>query len=160
MERTWPGGATVPKMIELVQLVCDDWKNVLGLKCNVNVGEEASVKDKQYGGEIPGQYLVRSNEHSYDVGSKYRGRFGDPEGSYISYDPLMEPLVTKMLGMTDPQARQDAYAAAHRQAIEGHWDFAPGYLNAPYAVTNDIAEWSPRTLRPSPSALWTIEWAK
>ncbi len=157
---TWPAGATVPKMIELVQLVCDDWKTVLGLDCNVNVGEEASVKDKQYGGEIPGQYLVRSNEHSYDVGSKYRGRFGDPEGSYISYDPLMEPLVTKMLAMTDPQARHDAYAAAHRQAIEGHWDFAPGYLNAPYAVTNEIVEWSPRTLRPSPSALWTIKWAK
>lgn len=157
---TWPGGATVPKMIELVQLVCDDWKTVLGLDCNVNGGEEASVKDKQSGGEIPGQYLLRSYEHSYDVGSKYRGRFRDPEGSYISYDPLMKPLVTKMLGMTDPQQRHDAYAAAHIQAIEGHWDFAPGYLNAPYAVSNEIAEWTPRTIRPSPSALWAIKWAK
>jgi len=157
---TWPGGATVPKMIEMVQLVCDDWRTVLGLDCNVNVGEEASIKDKQYGGEIPGQYLVRSNEHSYDIGSKYRGRYGDPEGSYISFDPLMEPLVLKMLSQTDPAERKAAYATAHRQAhAEGHWDFAPGYLNAPYGVTNDIAEWIPRPLRPSPSALWTIKWA-
>ena len=156
---TWEAGATVPKMLQIVEFVCDDWSTYLGLNCKVNVGEEAAIKDRQYGGQIPGQYLVRSNEHSFDTGSKLVGRFGDREGSYISYDPLVEPLVTAALAATTEEARQEAYFAALSQAHEGHWDFAPGYLDAPYAISARIDDWRPRPLRPSPSALWTIRWA-
>ena len=155
---TWEAGATVPKMIQIVEFVCEDWKIYLGLECKINVGEEASIKDKQYGGEIPGQYLVRSNEHEYDVASKLVGRFASPSGSYISYDPLVKPLVDAALAATTPAAQQEAYYEALRQAHEGHWDFAPGYLDAPYAVSARIEDWRPRPLRPSPSALWTIRW--
>ena len=156
---TWEAGATVPKMLQIVEFVCDDWSTYLGLNCKVNVGEEAAIKDRQYGGEIPGQYLVRSNEHSFDTGSKLVGRFGDSEGSYISYDPLVDPLVKAALAATTEEARQDAYFAALSQAHEGHWDFAPGYLDAPYAISTRIEDWRPRALRPSPSALWTVRWA-
>lgn len=157
---TWEAGATVPKMLQIVEFVCADWETYLGLECDVNVGEEAAIKDKQYGGEIPGQYLVRSNEHSYDTGSKLIGRFGDPDGSYISYDPLTEPLISAAVSSTTPEEQQANYYAALRQAHEGHWDFAPGYLDAPYAISSRIADWRPRPLRPSPSALWTIRWAQ
>ena len=68
---------------------------------------------------------MRSNEHSYDTGSKLIGRFGDPEGSYISYDPLVEPLVATAVSSTTPEAQQANYYQALRQAHEGHWDFAP-----------------------------------
>ena len=156
---TWEAGATVPKMLQIVEFVCDDWSTYLGLNCKVNVGEEAAIKDQQYGGEIPGQYLVRSNEHSFDTGSKLVGRFGDSEGSYISYDPLVDPLVKAALAATTEEARQDAYFAALSQAHEGHWDFAPGYLDAPYAIGTRLEDWRPRPLRPSPSALWTVRWA-
>ena len=156
---TWEAGATVPKMLQIVEFVCDDWENYLGLDCEVNVGEEASIKDRQYGGEIPGQYLVRSNEHEYDVASKLVGRFASPSGSYISYDPLVKPLVDAALAATTPAEQQEAYYNALRQAHEGHWDFAPGYLDAPYAISARISDWRPRPLRPSPSALWTIRWA-
>ncbi len=155
---TWEAGATVPKMLQIVEFVCEDWKVYLGLTCKLNVGEEASIKDRQYGGEIPGQYLVRSNEHEYDVASKLVGRFASPSGSYISYDPLVKPLVDAALAATTPESQQEAYYQALRQAHEGHWDFAPGYLDAPYAVSARIADWRPRPLRPSPSALWTIQW--
>ena len=155
---TWEAGATVPKMLQIVEFVCADWETYLGLDCEVNVGEEASIKDRQYGGEIPGQYLVRSNEHEYDVASKLVGRFASPSGSYISYDPKVKPLVDAALAATTPAAQQEAYYQALRQAHEGHWDFAPGYLDAPYAVSARIADWRPRPLRPSPSALWTIRW--
>jgi ABC-type transport system substrate-binding protein len=157
---TWEAGATVPKMLQIVEFVCADWQTFLGLTCKVNVGEETAVKDKQYGGEIPGQYLVRSNEHSFDVGSKLVGRFADSAGAYISYDPLVEPLVDAALAATTPEDAAATYYAALVQAHEGHWDFAPGYLDAPYAVGTRIADWRPRPLRPSPSALWTIRWAQ
>ena len=157
---TWEAGATVPKMLQIVEFVCDDWSTYLGLNCKVNVGEEAAIKDRQYGGEIPGQYLVRSNEHSYDTGSKLIGRFGDPAGSYISYDPLAEPLITAAVASTNPEAQEENYYQALRQAHEGHWDFAPGYLDAPYAISARIDDWRPRPLRPSPSALWTVRWSQ
>ncbi len=156
---TWEAGATVPKMLQIVEFVCDDWSTYLGLNCKVNVGEEAAIKDRQYGGKIPGQYLVRSNEHSFDTGSKLVGRFGDSEGSYISYDPLVDPLVKAALAATTEEARQEAYFNALSQAHEGHWDFAPGYLDAPYAIGTRLEDWRPRPLRPSPSALWTVRWA-
>jgi ABC-type transport system substrate-binding protein len=156
---TWEAGATVPKMLQIVEFVCEDWSTYLGLNCKVNVGEEAAIKDRQYGGEIPGQYLVRSNEHSFDTGSKLVGRFGDSEGSYISYDPLVDPLVKTALAATSEEARQEAYFNALSQAHEGHWDFAPGYLDAPYAIGTRLEDWRPRALRPSPSALWTVRWA-
>ena len=156
---TWEAGATVPKMLQIVEFVCADWETYLGLDCKVNVGEEAAIKDRQYGGEIPGQYLVRSNEHSYDTGSKLIGRFGDPAGSYISYDPLTEPLIEAAVSSTSPEEQLENYYQALRQAHEGHWDFAPGYLDAPYAISARISDWRPRPLRPSPSALWTIRWA-
>jgi ABC-type transport system substrate-binding protein len=157
---TWEAGATVPKMLQIVEFVCADWETFLGLSCKVNVGDEAGVKDKQYGGEIPGQYLVRSNEHEYDVGAKLVGRFADPAGAYISYDPLVKPLVDAALAATTPETAEATYYAALAKAHEAHWDFAPGYLDAPYAVGTRIADWRPRPLRPSPSALWTIRWAQ
>ncbi len=157
---TWEAGATVPKMLQIVEFVCADWQTFLGLSCKVNVGEETAVKDKQYGGEIPGQYLVRSNEHEYDVGAKLVGRFSDPAGSYISFDPLIKPLVDAALAATTPETAEATYYAALAKAHEAHWDFAPGYLDAPYAVGTRIADWRPRPLRPSPSALWTIRWAQ
>ena len=155
---TWPGGATVPQMVELTQLVCAMWKEVLGIKCKINVGEETTIKDRLYAGEIPGQYLIRSNEHAYDGGSKFRGRFADPEGSYISYDPTIKPMVDALLAATDPEEREKLYYKAHKAAVEAHWDFSPGYLNAPYGVTNDIVSWEPWPIEVSPSALWTVRW--
>ncbi len=155
---TWEAGATVPKMLQIVEFVCDDWETYLGLECEVNVGEEAAIKDRQYGGEIPGQYLVRSNEHEYDVASKLVGRFASPAGSYISYDPLVKPLVDSALAATSVEGQTETYYQALKQAHEGHWDFAPGYLDAPYALSARIDDWRPRPLRPSPSALWTIRW--
>jgi ABC-type transport system substrate-binding protein len=157
---TWEAGATVPKMLQIVEFVCEDWSVYLGLNCKVNVGEEAAVKDRQYGGEIPGQYLIRSNEHSYDTGSKLIGRYGDPVGSYISYDPLIDPLVVTAVSSTTPETQAENYYQALRQGHEAHWDFAPGYLDAPYAISARIEDWRPRPLRPSPSALWTVRWAQ
>ena len=135
---TWEAGATVPKMLQIVEFVCDDWSTCLGPNCKVNVDEAAAVKDRQYGGEIPGQDLARSNERSYDTGSKLVGRFGDSDGSYISYDPLTEPLTATAMSSTTPEIQEENCYQALRQAHEGHWDFAPGYLDAPYAISARI----------------------
>ena len=117
---------------------------------------EISIKDKQYAGSIPGEYLVRSNEHDYDTGSKYKGRFGTPQGSYISYDSELQTIIDEALAVVDPEKRADAYYKMHKAVHEKHYDFAPGYLNAPYGVSNEIAEWEPWPMKVHPSALWTI----
>jgi hypothetical protein len=46
----------------------------------------------------------------------------------------------------------------HKAAYDAHWDFTPGYLNAPYGVTNEIESWEPWPMKVHPSALWTIRW--
>ena len=157
---TWPAGATAPRIIELADLVCGMWKKELNFECKVNVGDEVSIKKKQSSGSIPGQYLIRSNEHDYDVGSKYKGRFATPTGSYISYDPIIETVVNRGLSVVDPTAQSDAYYKMHQVVHGAHWDFAPGYLNAPYGVSNKIVEWEPWPLKVHPTALWTIRFAE
>jgi len=155
---TWPAGATAPRIVDLAELICSMWEKELNFECEVNVGEEVSVKEKQYSGSIPGEYLVRANEHDYDVGSKYKGRFGTPESSYISYDSSLQAIIDEGLAKVVASERADAYYKMHTAVHEAHYDFAPGYLNAPYGVTNEITEWEPWPLRISPSALWTIRY--
>jgi peptide/nickel transport system substrate-binding protein len=156
---TWDAGATAPRIPELAQLICSMWKAELNITCEINVGEEVSIKDKQYAGQIPGQYLIRSNEHDFDVGSKFKGRFGTPTGSYISYDPEIHTLVDKALATIGSQEeRAQVYYDMHKATYDAHWDFTPGYLNAPYGVTNEIATWEPWPMKVHPSALWTIRW--
>ena len=52
---TWEAGATIPKMLQIVEFVCADWETFLGLSCKVNVGDEA-------GGQ--GQTVRRGNPRS------------------------------------------------------------------------------------------------
>jgi peptide/nickel transport system substrate-binding protein len=156
---TWDAGATAPRIPELAQVICSMWQKELNINCEINVGEEVSIKEKQYGGQIPGQYIIRSNEHDYDARSKYKGRFATPSGSYISYDPDIEVLVDKALATIGSQEeRAEAYYKMHKAVMDAHWDFTPGYLNAPYGVTNEIESWEPWPMHVHPSALWTIRW--
>ena len=157
---TWPAGATAPRIVEMAELVCSMWKKELGFECKVNVGEEVSIKEKQYDGTIPGQYLVRSNEHDYDVGSKYKGRFASVEGGgYISYDSHLHTVIDEGLAVVDPAMKADAYNKMHNAVHGKHYDFAPGYLNAPYGVAEHITAWEPWPIKVHPTALWTIEFA-
>jgi hypothetical protein len=64
---TWTG-AGAPLTVELSTLVCNMWEKELDIGCEVNVGEEVSIKGRQYGGQIPGEYIVRTNEHTFDPG--------------------------------------------------------------------------------------------
>ena len=156
---TWPAGASAPRIIEMSELFCNMWETELNIECEVNVGEEVSIKDKQYSGAIPGEQLVRSNEHDYDVGSKYKGRFGTSSSSYITYDPSIEEKVDTLLAAITPEEKEAAYYAAHQQVHSQLWDWAPGYLDAPYGVASDIIAWEPYPLKADMSALHTIRFA-
>ncbi len=89
---TWTG-AGAPLTVELSTLICQSWETTLGIDCEVNVGEEVSLKEVQYAGEIAGQYLVRTNENTYDGGRRMLGRYAR-EGAYIAFD---EDIAEKVL---------------------------------------------------------------
>jgi hypothetical protein len=56
------------------------------------------------------------------------------------------------------EERAKVYYDMHKAAYDAHWDFTPGYLNAPYGVSNEIESWEPWPMKVHPSALWTIRW--
>ena len=153
---TWTG-AGAPLTVELSTLICQSWETVLGIECEVNVGEEVSLKEVQYAGEIAGQYLVRTNENTYDGGRRMLGRYAR-EGAYIAYDTdIAEKVLAAgaMIGTQDE--RHQAYYEALRLIHDKHYDFTPGFLNQPYGVSERVAGWVPWPLAPYMSALWTIE---
>ena len=153
---TWTG-AGAPLTVELSTLICQNWKEVLGIECEVNVGEEVSLKEVQYAGEIAGQYLVRTNENTYDGGRRMLGRYAR-EGAYIAYDTDIAAKVLAAGAMIGTQEeRHQAYYEALRIIHDKHYDFTPGFLNQPYGVSDRVAGWTPWPLAPYMSALWTVE---
>ena len=153
---TWTG-AGAPLTVELSTLICQSWKTELGIECEVNVGEEVSLKEVQYAGEIAGQYLVRTNENTYDGGRRMLGRYAR-EGAYIAYDTDIAEKVLAAGAMIGTQAeRHQAYYEALRLIHDKHYDFTPGFLNQPYGVSDRVSGWTPWPLAPYMSALWTVE---
>ena len=153
---TWTG-AGAPLTVELSTLICQGWKEVLNIQCEVNVGEEVSLKEVQYAGEIAGQYLVRTNENTYDGGRRMLGRYAR-EGAYIAYDTDIAAKVLAAGAMIGTQEeRHQAYYEALRLIHDKHYDFTPGFLNQPYGVSDRVAGWTPWPLAPYMSALWTVE---
>ncbi|MCH8898327.1 MAG: hypothetical protein IIC33_08545, partial [Chloroflexi bacterium] len=76
-------GAGAPLTAELTTLICGMWKIELNISCVVNVVEEVSFKKAQYAGELAGQYVVRTNENTFDGGRRMFGRYAK-EGAYIA----------------------------------------------------------------------------
>ncbi len=153
---TWTG-AGAPLTVELSTLICQGWKTELNIECEVNVGEEVSLKEVQYAGEIAGQYLVRTNENTYDGGRRMLGRYAR-EGAYIAYDTDIAEKVLAAGATIGTQAeRHQAYYEALRIIHDKHYDFTPGFLNQPYGVSDRVAAWTPWPLAPYMSALWNVE---
>ncbi len=153
---TWTG-AGAPLTVELSTLICQSWETVLGIECEVNVGEEVSLKEVQYAGEIAGQYLVRTNENTYDGGRRMLGRYAR-EGAYIAFDPdIAEKVLAAGAMIGTQEERHQAYYDALRIIHDKHYDFTPGFLNQPYGVNDRVGSWTPWPLAPYMSALWTVE---
>jgi ABC-type transport system substrate-binding protein len=152
---TWTG-AGAPLTVEVSQLICNMWKTNLGINCEVNVGEEVSMKKNQYAGEIAGQYLVRTNENTFDGGRRMLGRYS--ADGYIAKDPdLADNIIKPALATIGTlEERHEAYHTALKAVFDKHYDFSPGYLNQPYGVAERVASWDPWPLSPYPSALWTM----
>ena len=155
MIHTWVG-AGAPLTVEVSELICSMWQQNLGIDCEVSVGEEVSTKKIQYAGEIAGQYVVRTNENTFDGGRRMMGRYA--EGGYICSDPeLAEKYIMPALATAgDLSVRHDAYNKALKAVFDKHYDFTPGYLNQPYGVSSRVTSWTPWPLQPYPSALWDV----
>ena len=152
---TWTG-AGAPLTVEVSTLICQMWNKELGIDCEVNVGEEVSMKKTQYAGEIAGQYLVRTNENTIDGGRRMFGRYAK-EGAYIAFDPdLAGPIITAIQSTGTQAERHDLYHTALKAIHDKHFDFTPGFLNAPYGAGERVVSWDPWPLAPYPSALWTV----
>ena len=153
---TWTG-AGAPLTVELSTLICEGWKTELGINCEVNVGEEVSLKEVQYAGEIAGQYLVRTNENTFDGGRRMLGRYAR-EGAYIAFDEDIAADVLAAGGLIGTQAeRHEAYHTALKTIYDKHYDFTPGFLNQPYGVSDRVRSWTPWPLAPYMSSLWTVD---
>ncbi len=152
---TWTG-AGAPLTVEVSQLICNMWKTTLGINCEVNVGEEVSMKEIQYAGKIAGQYLVRTNENTFDGGRRMLGRYS--ADGYIAQDAELADTIIKpaLATIGTQEERHEAYHTALKAVFDRHYDFSPGYLNQPYGVSGRVVSWDPWPLSPYPSALWTM----
>jgi len=152
---TWDGG-DVPLQPEQAELIASMWKDHLGLKVKVVVGDPTGVRQANRAGELFGHLFFRSNEARFDGGSMVRDRHNPTNPTRLSEDPKLHAAAQEALAVVDPALRQDAYNKMYRLMWEEHYQWSPIYVNLPWGAGKNIATWEPWPLGPYASALWTV----
>ena len=156
---TWEA-SELPFVPEAAQLVCEMWKDNLGIACEVEVGDSVSIKDKMHGAEVPGFFVIRPNEDRFDGGSISFGHYGSSD-SYVSEDPVLRELALESLGLIGTmEERGAAYNKLYVEARDENYEWSIFTANTPWGVGKKISSWEPWPLLPYASALWTLELAE
>lgn len=159
---TWPSTA-MPNMPAAAQYVAEVWSKELGIDTEVNVGEEASIKElTRLTEEAYGQVLFRDNETRLDAASMLNGTWGrNPDRpDRASRVPEVVAIAEKTRVIVDPEERVPALTEAYLRFREESNDISMGYVNIPWGVGPRIVTWEPYPMAFYPTALHTITLAE
>jgi len=160
---TWESGE-FPFLPQVAELVSKDWEDNLGIKANVNVGDQQPIKKAWNNRELPGSFLLRTNEARFDGTSITRGGFADPETAWRAVkDPRIEPWkrIFDRAGIAldhiNPDTRDKRFTEAYKiLRDQAHW-YGPFSSNVPWGLGPRIKTYEPWILVPYFTAVWTTE---
>lgn len=153
---TWQAG-DVPFMPEQAEVIAQMWKDNLGIKVEVVVGDANTVRGRWLGRELDGEVIFRTNEARWDGGSNYNALYGQLDSAVrMSEDLVLKRALDEALAVVAPDQRHAAFNKAYKVLREAHYDFSTLYVNLPWGVGPRIAAWEPWPLAPYQTALWTI----
>ncbi len=153
---TWVS-ASLPFMPESAQLAASMWEKELGIDVEVRIGDEADTKKKVLTEELYGQYLWRDNETRMDTASGINYWLGDKKlDSRLHENDEIFKMILDASAVIDPVAREAAYVGVVLRQAEEQYQISVGYVNIPWGVGPNVAEWTPFSLALYPSALHTV----
>ena len=154
---TWVAG-DVPFLPEQAQLIAQMWRDNLGIEAEVKVGEEVATRERWFGGQLNGEYLLRPNESRWDTAGGMLALYGHfDRAAHIA--GKREEIREKVLAATavvDPALRQDVLADAWMFLREEHYEWTTGITHSLYGVAPRIETWEPWPLVAYLTGVWTI----
>ncbi len=160
---TWEAGS-FPFLPQVAELIARDWETNLGMKVNVEIGDQAAIKDRWNNRELPGDLLIRDNEARYDGTSITRGGFANPNVAWRAVkDPRVEPWKTIAdragiaLDDINDATRHQSFNEAYEYLRDQAYYWGPFSSNVPWGVGPRLKSYEPWTLVPYFTAVWTIE---
>ncbi|MEE8158962.1 MAG: ABC transporter substrate-binding protein [Dehalococcoidia bacterium] len=160
---TWEAG-DLPFLPKVSELVADYWEDNLGIKANVNVGDQQSIKKAWNNRQLPGSFLLRTNEARFDGTSITRGGYTNPKIAWRILDnPEVEPwksiadIANRAIADVNIETRAQSFTETYKELREmAHW-YGPFSSNIPWGVGPRIKTYEPWILVPYFTAVWTIE---
>ncbi len=154
---TWVAG-DVPFLPEQAQLIAQMWRDNLGIDAEVKVGEEVATRERWFGGQLDGEYLLRPNESRWDTAGGMLSLYGDPERAAHIAGKRQDIVdrVREATSVVDPALRQDILADAWMFLREEHYEWTTGITHSLYGVSPRIETWEPWPLVAYLTGVWTI----
>ena len=154
---TWVAG-DVPFLPEQAQLIAQMWRDNLGIEAEVKVGEEVATRERWFGGQLGGEFLLRPNESRWDTAGGMLALYGHfDRAAHIAgkRDDILERVLAAT-AVVDPTKRQDILADTWMFLREEHYEWTTGITHSLYGVSPRIAEWEPWPLVAYLTGVWTI----
>jgi peptide/nickel transport system substrate-binding protein len=160
---TWESGS-FPFLPQVAELMVTDWKKNVGIDVDIEIGDQAAIKQSWNNRNLPGDMLIRDNEARYDgtsitVGGycnhDTRWRMNEPETAdgaarcKVIQDLALNHVVTG-------QEQHDNFNAAYKFIRDEGMHWGPFYSNVPWGAGKRIANYEPWKLVPYFTAPWTI----
>ena len=160
---TWEAGA-FPFLPQVAELMAADWKKNVGISVDIEVGDQAAIKQQWNNRSLPGDMLIRDNEARYDGTSITTGHYCNHDARWRVNEPevpdgaarcdKIKELALNHVSQGDVRQQQfnDAYKFIKDESM--HW--GPFYANVPWGAGPRVANYEPWKLVPYFTAPWTI----
>ena len=160
---TWEAGA-FPFLPQVAELMAADWKKNVGITVDIEVGDQAAIKQQWNNRSLPGDMLIRDNEARFDGTSITTGhycnhdarwRVNEPETAdgAARCDKIKEMALNHVVtGDEQWENFNTAYKFIRDESM--HW--GPFYANVPWGAGPRIADYKPWKLVPYFTASWSI----
>ena len=160
---TWEAGA-FPFLPQVAELMAADWKKNVGISVDIEIGDQAAIKQQWNNRSLPGDMLIRDNEARFDGTSITTGhycnhdarwRVNEPETAdgAARCDKIKEMALNHVVtGDEQWENFNTAYKFIRDESM--HW--GPFYANVPWGAGPRIADYKPWKLVPYFTASWSI----
>ena len=160
---TWEAGS-FPFLPQVAELMAADWKKNVGITVDIEIGDQAAIKQQWNNRSLPGDMLIRDNEARYDGTSITTGHYCNHDARWRVNEPETADGAARcdkikelaLNHVVTGQERHDNFNAAYQFIRDESMHWGPFSANVPWGAGPRIKSYDPFVLVPYFTAPWSI----